>query len=133
MTKKEILNLIVTALGESRNFTSEETEAIIAYATNEISLLDKKAEKAKTQKSKTQKENEVIKAQLLEYLNSLVDGVTITDIIKGCDTFSEFSTQKLSALLKQLVDSGEVIKVVDKKKSYFFAAANASAENDNLT
>ena len=133
MTKKEILNLIVTVLGESRDFTSEETEAIIAYATNEINLLDKKAEKAKTQKSKTQKENEVIKTQLLEYLNSLVDGVTITDIIKGCDTFSEFSTQKLSALLKQLVDSGEVIKVVDKKKSYFFAAANVSAENDNLT
>ena len=75
----------------------------------------------------------MIKAQLLEYLNSLDNGVTITDIIKGCDTFSEFSTQKLSALLKQLVDSGEVIKVVDKKKSYFFAAANASAENDNLT
>ena len=122
MTKKEILNLIVTALGESRDFTSEEKETIIAYATNEISLLDKKAEKAKTQKSKTQKENEVIKAQLLEYLNSLVDGVTITDIIKGCDTFSEFSTQKLSALLKQLVDSGEVIKVIDKKKSYFAAA-----------
>ena len=122
MTKKEILNLIVTALGENRNFTSEETEAIIAYATNEISLLDKKAEKAKTQKSKTQKENEVIKAQLLEYLNSLDSGVTITDIIKGCDTFSEFSTQKLSALLKQLVDSEEVVKTVDKKKSYFAAA-----------
>ena len=133
MTKREILSLIVTALGESRNFTSEETEAIIAYATNEISLLDKKAEKAKSQKSRTQKENEVIKAQLLEYLNSLDNGVTITDIIKGCDTFSEFSTQKLSALLKQLVDNGEVIKVVDKKKSYFFAAANVSAENNNLT
>ena len=122
MTKKEILNLIVTALGESRNFTSEETEAIIAYATNEISLLDKKAEKAKTQKSKTQKENEMIKTQLLEYLNSLDDGVTITEIIKGSDTFSEFSTQKLSALLKPLVDGGEVIKIVDKKKSYFAAA-----------
>lgn len=122
MTKREILNLIVTAFGENRNFTSEETEAIIAYATNEISLLEKKAEKAKSQKSRTQKENEIIKAQLLEYLNSLDNGVTITDIIKGCDTFSEFSTQKLSALLKQLVDNGEVVKTIDKKKSYFAAA-----------
>ena len=121
MTKREILNLIVTALSESRNFTSEEKETIISYATNEISLLEKKAEKAKTQKSKTQKENEVIKTQLLEYLNSLDSGITITDIIKGCDTFSEFSTQKLWALLKQLVDSGEVVKTVDKKKSYFSA------------
>ena len=122
MTKKEILNLIVTALDENRNFTAEEKETIISYATNEISLLEKKAEKAKSQKSRTQKENEVIKAQLLEYLNSLDNGVTITDIIKGCNTFSEFSTQKLSALLKQLVDNGEVVKTIDKKKSYFAAA-----------
>ena len=120
-TKKETLEMIVEVMG-GKELTEEEKETIISYATNEISLLDKKAEKAKTQKSKTQKENEVIKAQLLEYLNSLDSGVTITDIIKGCDTFSEFSTQKLSALLKQLVDSGEVIKTVDKKKSYFSAA-----------
>ena len=121
MTKKEILNLIVTALDENRNFTSEETEAIIAYATNEISLLDKKAEKAKTQKSKTQKENEGIKAHLLDYLNSLDSGVTITEIIKCSDIFSDFSTQKISALLKQLIESGKVVKTVDKKKSYFAA------------
>ena len=121
MTKKEILTLIVTALSENRNFTSEETEAIIAYATNEISLLDKKAEKAKTQKSKTQKENEAIKAHLLDYLNSLDNCVTITDIIKGSDIFSDFSTQKISALLKQLIESGKVVKTVDKKKSYFAA------------
>lgn len=132
MTKKEILNLIVTALGENRNFTSEETEAIIAYATNEISLLDKKAEKAKTQKSKTQKANEAIKAHLLDYLNSIDYGITITEIIKGSDIFSDFSTQKISALLKQLVDSGEVIKTVAKKKSYF-AAAKRLAKNNNLT
>ena len=121
MTKKETLEMIVEVMG-GKELTAEEKETIVSYATNEISLIEKKAEKAKTQKSKTQKENEVIKAQLLEYLNSLVDGVTITDIIKGCDTFSEFSTQKLSALLKQLVDSGEVVKVIDKKKSYFSAA-----------
>lgn len=122
MTKKEILTLIVTALGESRDFTSEETEAIIAYATNEISLLDKKAEKAKTQKSKTQKENEEIKVLLLAFLRTLDTPITITEIIKGTDTFSEYSTQKISALLKQLIESGEVVKTVDKKKSYFAAA-----------
>ena len=124
MTKKEILNLIVTALGENRNFTSEETEAIIAYATNEISLLNKKAEKAKTQKSKTQKENEEIKVLLLAFLRTLDTPITITEIIKGSDTFSEYSTQKISALLKQLIESGEVVKTVDKKKSYFAAVSN---------
>ena len=133
MTKREILNLIVTALGESRNFTSEETEAIIAYATNEISLLEKKAEKAKSQKSKTQKENEVVKAQLLEYLNSINCGVTNTEIIKGGDTFSDFSTQKISALLEQLIERGEVVKIVYKKESYFAAAKWFSISPNYLT
>ena len=35
---------------------------------------------------------------------------------------SVFSNQKLSALLKKLVDAGRVIKTVDKKKSYFSVA-----------
>ena len=36
--------------------------------------------------------------------------------------FSEYSNQKLSALVKQLVDNGEILKTVDKKKSYFEVA-----------
>jgi hypothetical protein len=32
------------------------------------------------------------------------------------------STQKVSALLKKLVDSGKVVRMVDKKKTYFHIA-----------
>jgi hypothetical protein len=32
------------------------------------------------------------------------------------------SNQRVSALLRQLVESGEVVKTIDKKKSYFAVA-----------
>jgi len=35
---------------------------------------------------------------------------------------ANYSNQKLSALLKQLVESNQVVKTVDKKKSYFTVA-----------
>ena len=44
---------------------------------------------------------------------------TISDIQKNSEELAEYSNQKLSALVKQLVDNGEVTKTVDKKKSYF--------------
>ena len=133
MTKKEMLNTIKNLVlngnavieqdGNATTITLDDfKDEITAYIDNEISLIEKKAEKAKTQKSKTQKENEAIKAHLLEYLNSIDNSITITEIIKGSDIFSEFSTQKISALLKQLIESGKVVKIVDKKKSYFAAA-----------
>ena len=49
-TKKETLEMIVEVMG-GKELTAEEKETIVSYATNEISLLEKKAEKAKTQKS----------------------------------------------------------------------------------
>ena len=127
MTKKETLEMIVEVMG-GKELTAEEKETIVSYATNEISLIEKKAEKAKTQK-----ENEAIKAHLLDYLISINYGVTITEIIKGNDIFSDFSTQKISALLNQLIESGEVIKIVYKKTSYFAAGKWFSQkENDSF-
>ena len=47
---------------------------------------------------------------------------TVSDIEKNSEELAEYSNQKLSALVKQLVDNGEVTKTVDKKKSYFEVA-----------
>lgn len=35
---------------------------------------------------------------------------------------AQYSNQKLSALLKQMVDNGEVVRTMDKKKAYFEVA-----------
>ena len=131
MTKKETLatiknlvlngNAVIEQDGDTITVTLEDfKDEIIAYIDNEISLIEKKAEKAKTQKSKTQKENEVFKAEILAVLENQISPLSINDIIGMSDMFSSFSCQKMSALLKQLVDSGKVGRQIIEKKPYFF-------------
>ena len=130
MTKKETLatiknlvlngNAVIEQDGNEITVTLDDfKDEIIAYIDNEISLIEKKAEKAKTQKSKTQKENEVFKAEILAVLENQTSPLPIYDIIGMSETFSGFSCQKMSALLKQLVDSGKVSRQIIEKKPCF--------------
>ena len=56
-----------------------------------------------------------------EILNLLADGnqYTITDIMKGIPALSDLSNQRVSAIVRQMVLSGEVVRVEDKRKAYF--------------
>ena len=65
-----------------------------------------------------QKKNEGIKEQLIEVLARCEEPQQIKDLMR-MEEFSGYSNQKLSALLKKLVDSNQVVKTTDKKKSYF--------------
>ena len=130
MTKKETLatiknlvlngNAVIEQDGDAITVTLEDfKDEIIAYIDNEISLIEKKAEKAKTQKSKTQKENEAFKAEILAVLENQTSPLHINDIIGMSETFSGFSCQKMTALLKQLVDSGKISRQIIEKKPCF--------------
>ena len=130
MTKKETLatiknlvlngNAVIEQDGNAITVTLDDfKDEIIAYIDNEISLIEKKAEKAKTQKSKTQKENEAFKAEILAVLENQTSPLHINDIIGMSETFSCFSCQKMSALLKQLVDSGKISRQIIEKKPCF--------------
>ena len=130
MTKKETLatiknlvlngNAVIEQDGNAITVTLDDfKDEIIAYIDNEISLIEKKAEKAKTQKSKTQKENEAFKAKILAVLENQTSPLHINDIIGMSETFSGFSCQKMSALLKQLVDSGKISRQIIEKKPCF--------------
>ena len=130
MTKKETLatiknlvlngNAVIEQDGNAITVTLDDfKDEIIAYIDNEISLIEKKAEKAKTQKSKTQKENEAFKAEILAVLENQTSPLHINDIIGMSETFSGFSCQKMTALLKQLVDSGKISRQIIEKKPCF--------------
>ena len=60
-------------------------------------------------------EKEIIKVALKE----IGKAVTITELQNSNEDMAQYSNQKLSALLKQMVESNEVVKTTDKKKSYF--------------
>lgn len=102
------------AEGKERVATKEE---IIAFCEHEIELLNKKH--SKSGNSKTQKENIAIMEAIVSALEAVGKPVTITELQKEVESMSEYSNQKLSALLKKLVAEERVVKTTDKKKSYF--------------
>lgn len=92
---------------------------LVDFIDHEIELLTKKG--SKSTPTKTQVENEAIKEEIVATLVELGKYVTITEIQGANLELERLSNQKISALLKQLVDTNVVEKVIDKKKAYFKA------------
>ena len=113
ITKREVIGMMMKEEVVKANPT------YVAYLENELALLDKKAQNKRA--TKTQEQNVGIKATILEVLATIGSG-TVTDIQNGNEELSALSNQKVSALVRQLVESGEVVKTVDKKKSIFSLA-----------
>jgi hypothetical protein len=112
MTQRDYFNeIIAVAKAADRN-------DLVEFAEGRIAALDKKS--ANRKPSKAQAENEGIKSVILEVLTD--EGVTVTDLIKSDERFAEFSNQKMSALLRQLVADGKVAKTVEKGKAFFALA-----------
>jgi len=112
-TKREFYNEIMAIEGVS-------TE-IVDFCKAEIALLDKKNSNRKP--TKVQEANEAFKTTILEVLagTTAETAMTASEIRKADTTLVEAGeVQKISALLKQLVDVGLVVKAVDGKKSVFY-------------
>ena len=67
--------------------------------------------------TKTQVENEGIKAEILEALAEADEPMTCGEITKALE--GDYTSQKISALLRQLVAGGKVTKSTEKKVSRF--------------
>lgn len=101
---------------------------LVAFIDHEVELLTRK--NSGTTQTKTQKENEAVMEMLIDELTKINKPVTITDLMNTSDTVKTYvlengnplSNQKISALFKQLVEANRIVKVTDKKKSYFSVA-----------
>ena len=56
---------------------------------------------------------------IVEILTDLAKPVRITDLQSANETLANLSNQKISALLKKLVDGGKVAKTIEKKIAFF--------------
>lgn len=92
-------------------------EDMVNFINHEIELLSRK--RVSGTLTKTQIENEKIKEVIVNTLTDLGKFVTISELQVANEELSNLSNQKISALLKQLVDSKVINKQVDKKKAYF--------------
>ena len=117
MTKKETINLLIDVLMGNKEV--EDVQMFIDFLTHERELLERKS--SNSGQTKTQKENEILKEKIVETLKELNKFSTITEIQENNTELADLSNQKISALLKQLVDTNVIEKVIEKKKAYFKA------------
>ena len=117
MTKKETINLLIDVLMGNKEV--EDVQMFIDFLTHERELLERKS--SNSGQTKTQKENEILKEKIIETLKELNKFSTITEIQESNAELADLSNQKISALLKQLVDTNVIEKVIEKKKAYFKA------------
>lgn len=93
----------------------------IAFIDHELELLARKNSSEK-KPSANQIANQEIKETIL---NGMEEGrkYTITEVIKEVEGCQDLSNQKVSALMKQLLNDGLVEKTEEKRKSYFSKVA----------
>ena len=115
MTKKDYFNTL-------RSIPAVQADpALVEFIDHELELLAKKntADKKPTAQ---QEANAVIKQNVLTVL---ADGEkrTVSDLLKMVPDLPDTMTnQRMSAIVRQMVDAGEVIRTEDKRKAYFSKA-----------
>ena len=117
ITKKEMFTMIKAQVKDNAE--------MVAFIDHEIELLDKKASNKKA--TKTQEANVGIKSTIIAVLEG-GKSMTVTEMQGASAELSELSNQKVSALVRQLVEAGEVVKTIDKKVSRFSLADNGEGE-----
>lgn len=99
-------------------------EVFKAYLENELELLKKKSENKKA--TKNQEANVAIKADILKVMANMAPSTAteIMNAVKSIDTekYATLTNQRVSALLRQLIEDNKVVKSVDKKVSKFALA-----------
>ena len=112
--------------GEIKEIVKGNAE-LVAFIDHELELLDKKTSAKSTKVNTEQVE---LMEKIVDALNEIGRSVTISELQKENAEMAEYSNQKLSAMLKKLVDNKQVTKMIDKKKSYFMVAETPEVEGE---
>jgi hypothetical protein len=88
------------------------------FCQHEIELLDKKNSSRSGKPTAQQKANNAVKESILDEMENGVE-YTITDMIKQLPSCADFTNQRTSALVRQLVKDNLVIRTEKKGRAYF--------------
>ena len=106
--------------------SSELSEAVAKLSGMAEKLAEKRSTPSKADKEKSA-EHKAIADEIILVLSTeetVTNGMTVSEMQKASDKLAEYSNQKISAILRKMVDSGTIVKTVDKKKSYFSIATD---------
>lgn len=95
----------------------KENSVLVEFIDHELELLAKKNSSEK-KPTANQVANEGLKGAILEGMES-GKLYTITDLIKSIPDCADLTNQRVSALVRQLIASGSVERVEEKRKAYF--------------
>ena len=96
-----------------------ENPVLVEFIDHEVELLSKKnsAEKKPTAQ---QTANAGIQSAILSAMSAEPNRLfTITELIKSVPECAELTNQRVSALVRQLVDAGKVERTEEKRKAFF--------------
>lgn len=115
MTKRDYYNELLKIAEVKEN------QAMVDFITHELELLEKKNASKSTTMTKEQKANAELKDKIVE---EMYEGVkyTISDMQKQLPCCAELTNQKISALVRQLVEDKVLVRTEDKRKAYFSKA-----------
>ena len=126
VTKKEMFAEVIRIIEGSG---AENAAECVDFLNHEVELLNNR--KSSSKPSPVQKANEKLAQVVKTVLSEQESAVTVTDLMKDARlatytvekadgaTVEEMTNQKLSSVLKKLVDAHEVNKDIIKKKAYF--------------
>lgn len=110
ITKMEMFARVLTRLNEP---------AEIDFIQHEMDLLQSK--NANRKPTANQKENEMFKEAIEYFLSANAEEkFNISEIQSQVPEVEKLSNQRMSSLMKQLVDEGKVNKTYEKRKAYFY-------------
>lgn len=112
MTKRDMYANIATLLADNAE--------VVAFCEKEIELLSHRS--ASKGLTKTQKANLEVMEAIKVALAEIGSAVTVTDLIAQSASLAGFTNQKISALLRKLVDEKVVVKTIEGKKALFTLA-----------
>ena len=110
MTKKDYFAMLLNIDEVANN------DALVAFIEHEVELLDKK-NSADKKPTAQQIANKSVQEAIYDGMES-GKLYTITDLIKDIPECAELTNQRVSALVKQMLDT-KIERIEDKRKAYF--------------
>ena len=133
MTQVSALELAVEVITDVMNDTdpdlayySELSEAITKLKGMAEKIAEKRSTPSKADKEKSA-EHKAIADEIILVLSTeetVTNGMTVSEMQKASEMLAQYSNQKISAILRKMIESKTIVKTTDKKKSYFSIATD---------
>ena len=137
--KSEVMCMEKLKLTKKENFENllkiEEVRSnadLVEFINHEIDLLNKKSASRKLGSTKSSQQNIEIMQKIKEVLAKQNEPIMIKDLLKNTelstytyedkDEMKTLTSQKISALIKKMLENGEVQRTVEKGNAYFSIA-----------